>query len=282
MEEIKELEKIVREASDVSFSSEIEIWSYALNTVSKAIRAQSATYFSADEERKFLTFETVIGPKSEELKGISFSYEGAAGWCAGQKKAVLIKDVSNNPLFTVKVDYASGYKTKSIIALPCFCASKLSGVAEFINPAEKDSFEEKDFSFAYSVFAFFSKIAYIHKLEFTLKELSSRADYAVNNLSGGFIGADLDEKIIFFNPKAEQILSVKSQAGKSISLSDMPAEIKEALYKTLREKTQIKRAETSILAAGQSRKIGYSTITLKTVDGQINGAGIIFQDITSI
>lgn len=282
MNEIKELEKIINESSKFSFSNELEIWSYALEISSKALKAQAATYFSVDEEKKILTFEKVLGPKSDQLQAISFSYCGAAGWCATQKRGVLIKDVSNNPIFTVKVDYASGYKTKSIIVLPCFCASKLSGVAEFINPVDKETFQENDFYFAYCVLEFFSKIAYIHKLEFTFKDLSSRADYAVNNLSGGFIGIDPDEKIIFFNPKAQQILSVKSQVGKSISSSDIPKQMKDALYKTLREKTQIKRAEFNIFANGLTKKIGYSTINIKTIDGEINGAGIIFQDITSV
>ncbi|NLI10755.1 MAG: hypothetical protein GX447_08395 [Elusimicrobia bacterium] len=280
MPKIKDLEKIIDDCSSMSFESEISAWSYALIKASDILKAQAATYFSADSQRKFLTFETVIGPKSEELKGISFSYAGAAGWCALNKKAVLIKNTKENPLFTGKVDYASGYSTKSIMVFPCFCGETLSGIAEFINPLGKESFEEEDFSFAFSLIAYISKLVYSSKLELTLKELSARADSAVNNLSGGFIGLDTEENIIFFNPKAQEILSINSEIGKNLSSSRLPEELKSALIKTLKEKIQIKRAE--FFLEPSKKRIGYSTINLKTVDGEINGAGVIFQDITSL
>lgn len=283
MKGLKELELFFAEASLKDFSGEKEAWAYVTDYLHSSIGAEASTFFLADEAKKFLTFSFVKGPNSQELEGISFSYTGAAGWCAVNRKAVLIKDAQNNPLFSSKVDYATRFKTRSIMVFPCFCGSALSGVAEFINPQNRESFSDEDFSFAFSCLAYFSKLVYSLKLEITVRELSARADSAINNLSGGFAGIDNSEKIIFFNPKAAEILSVTDpQIGLNLDKAMLPCELKTALRKTLREKEQIKRAEFAYKSPGGVRRIGYSTLNLKTVDGSIDGAGVIFQDITGV
>ncbi len=281
MVSLKELEIFFGKIPSLNFNTEKEAWNYVVDYIHSATNSQASTFFSVDEEKKFLTFSFVLGPNSEELEGISFSYTGAAGWCALNKKPLLVRDVEKNPLFSSKVDYATKFKTRSIMIFPCFCQNELVGIAEFINPQGKDCFDEEDFSFAFSCISFFSKIVYSLRLEFTIKKLSLKTDSAINNLSGGFVAVDNHKKIVFFNPKAYEILDVKgSQIGIDIDTAFLPDEIKEAIKKTLLDKIQVKRAEFFYEKNGARKRIGYSTLNLKTVDGSIDGAGVIFQDIT--
>ena len=106
----------------------------------------------------------------------------------------------------------------------------------------------------------------------------------LDNLTGGFLGFDLDGKVVYANPTALRILRIpdgEPVAGKSYerALAAYPplhAVIKDALatHKT------VHRAEVSILHADTPMTIGYSTLQVRNPKGEYLGIGIIFQNIT--
>jgi|YNPMSStandDraft_1061717.scaffolds.fasta_scaffold00403_7 GAF domain-containing protein len=131
-----------------SIKEEREIIEFTLDYVMEILKSESATYFSANDNKKILTFEIVRGPNNDILLGVSFSYEGVVGWCARHKKNIIVKNVDENPEFTKKVDYVTKNKTKSIISLVLINGEKLKGVFEFINSKDKDFFTDEDFKIA--------------------------------------------------------------------------------------------------------------------------------------
>lgn len=284
MKNCSELNSLINELDSFQIKNEEDAWGFFIEFVSKKFNCESATYFSVDEERKILTFTKVIGPNSQELTGVSFKYTGVAGWCAEHRKDLFVKNTGGHPLFSNKVDYITKFKTKSIICLVCFYGNKLSGVIEFINPLDKAEFEDIDFEMMKLLCNFMSKKIYIHNLEITIAHLNEKVHQTVNNLSGGFIGVDLDGKIIFFNPKAREILEIEQDyIGKPwTELEKISSDIFLALKEVLFENKISKRKEFIYSVAGKKKRIGYSTINIKAVDGSITGAGIIFQDITDI
>ena len=282
--DIDSLYRDIIEIKKLNLNTDNDSFSLFVKYIHNRISSSASTYFIADESKKTLTFHSVNGANKEELEGISFSYTGIAGWCAENKRPLLVKNIKDSPLFSNKVDYATKFKTRSVMAFPCLYMDNLLGVAEFVNDESNVEFNDIVFKYCKILFDIVSQDMYIRKLESVVKELSFRSDCAINNLSGGFIGVDNEGKIIFFNPKAMEILNIgKNYVGEDIKkLSEEIPELVNILIETLKTGRTIKRGEFVLSISKAQKKIGYSTINLKTVDGAVNGAGIIFQDITRI
>ncbi|MEF3279397.1 MAG: GAF domain-containing protein [Elusimicrobiota bacterium] len=277
--EISDIKKFI-DGIDL-LNNEREIVTKFLDYGINVLQCESGSFFAVNENKKTLTFDIVRGASSEELSGISFKYTGIVGWCAQTKKDILVKDVNNNPVFTKKIDYATQYKTKSVIAITIGYGRDLFGIVEFINPKNKNFFDETDFDLIKLISYCVSHKIYIIRMENSIFEVNKRLDSAINNLSGGFIGIDNNGIIVFLNPRAREILDIKGDyVGKMYhDLDDYLYKIKELLGDSKNGKF-VKRGELVCKINSVEKKIGFSTISLRAIDGTILGSAIIFQDIS--
>ena len=67
-----------------------------------------------------------------------------AGWCAEKKTPVIINNACDDPLFDPSIDKATGFVTRSILAVPMVHREKLIGVVEAVNKKDLDGFTEHD------------------------------------------------------------------------------------------------------------------------------------------
>ncbi|MCX7647097.1 MAG: GAF domain-containing protein [Elusimicrobiales bacterium] len=262
-------------------NDEKEIITRFLDYGISVLNCDSGTFFAVNESKKTITFDIVRGKNSEELSGISFGYTGIVGWCAQTKKDILVKDTSNNPVFTKKVDYATKYLTKSVIALNIGYSNDIFGIIEFINPKDKESFDDNDFELIKLISSSVSYKIYIIRIENSIFQINNRLNSTINNLSGGFIGIDNNGVVIFLNPRAREILKLEADMiGKNYTeLPDYIYQIKNLLSDAKNGKL-VKRGEIICKIKSEDRKIGYSTISLRSMDSSIIGSALIFQDIT--
>ena len=205
------------------------------------------------------------------------------GFCAESRKSVLVNDAENSPLFTKKVDKGSGFQTKSALAVPAIANGELLGVMEFINSIP-GAFTEDDLKCAEMMTALAARDVYIVRLGTTIKQLNLKGESTINNLSGGFIGADLEGKVIFFNPKASEIFEVGQEYLNKpvVELFQLCPDIVGAIGDVLKQGKTVRRQEFKCKVNGKEKVIGYSSINMKGVDGKVIGGGIIFQDITNL
>ncbi len=263
--------------------TEDELWNYLITRVSAAVGCEAATYFEAEEAQKTLAFKCSLGPVGEDVIGVSFAYQGIAGWCAENRKPILVQNTDTDTRFTKKMDHMTGFKTKSVLAVPAIAGGKLLGVVEFINPLEGE-FSELDLQLAAVAAGLIARDVYMCRLEITVRQLSLKVESTINNLSGGFVGVDLEGKVIFFNPKAREIFEVGDEyLNKNIiSLFQLSPNIVGAIGDVLKQGRTVRRQEFKFAVNGKIKVIGYSSISIKGVDGTVSGAGVIFQDITSL
>ncbi|MEK7722434.1 MAG: PAS domain-containing protein, partial [Elusimicrobiota bacterium] len=160
---------------------------------------------------------------------------------------------------------------------------ELLGVIEFINSIP-GSFSDEELKAAELITALVARDVYIKKLEATIKQLNLKGESTINNLSGGFIGADMEGKIIFFNPKASEIFEVGQEyLNKPVAeLFQLCPDIVGAIDDVMKRGRTVRRMEFKYKVNGKEKVIGYSSINIKGVDGKVIGAGIIFQDITNL
>lgn len=108
----------------------------------------------------------------------------------------------------------------------------------------------------------------------------------LDNLTGGMISIDTEEKVVYINPMAGKILHIsdsKKLLGLKydIAFEGFPA-LKEVIEETLKTGKLVRRSEITIMHASVPLIIGYSTFLVKDVSGKMLGVAVTFQDITFI
>lgn len=280
------LELLLKFSEDLAVENPREedaLWDYLVRKGAGLLSCHAASFFEADETKRRLTFKKSIGPVGGDLVGLAFGYQGVVGACAETRKPILLNDAENSQYFTGKVDKGSGFKTKTVIAVPVIANNSLLGVMEYINSIG-GAFSDDEFKASGLIAGLVARDVYIRRLENTVKQLNLRGESTINNLSGGFIGADLDGRVIFFNPKAREIFEVAEEyLNKNVmDLFQLCPEIVGAIGDVLKQNKTVRRQEFTCVVNGRKKLIGYSSINIKGVDGKVIGAGIIFQDITDL
>ncbi|MBI4655854.1 MAG: GAF domain-containing protein [Elusimicrobia bacterium] len=265
------------------FETPDEIWDFLIRKASSIIGCHAATFFEADEAKKNLSIKKSIGPVAKDISRISFGYQGIVGWCAETREPIIANEVEKDPRFSKNVDYGTGFKTKSIIAVPCVYKDRLYGIVELINPVV-GAFTEDDLKLVGTLCLIICQAVAIKELESALKQMSLKGENTINNLSGGFIGVDLDLKITFFNPKAREIFEVGEEYLNKgiIDFYKACPDAVNIIGEVLKNGKTVRRQEFKCVVNGKTKTIGYSSITMKGVDGNMIGAGMIFQDITNV
>jgi sigma-B regulation protein RsbU (phosphoserine phosphatase) len=70
--------------------------------------------------------------------------KGIAGWVREYRESVLIKDAYQDVRFYSALDDQSGFKTRSVVAVPLFQDDQELGVLEVLNPSGKVAFDQLD------------------------------------------------------------------------------------------------------------------------------------------
>jgi len=86
-----------------------------------------------------VTFCAATGGSAEQIMGLRLaSGTGIVGWVAEHGEPLWIPDVAVDARFYPSVDRRTGFRTKSILAVPLRSRGEVCGVLEFINPAAGD------------------------------------------------------------------------------------------------------------------------------------------------
>ncbi len=117
-----------------------------------------------DDANNELFFEIVKGVNAEKVREIRLKIgEGIAGKVAQTGQTVLIEDVTKTKEFSPKVDKATGFSTKSIVAVPIKFNDRVFGVIQLINKNDGSSFSSKDL-FILETIGAFSGIAFVNAM----------------------------------------------------------------------------------------------------------------------
>lgn len=98
-----------------------------------------------DDDGEHLFFKVATGEKGGMVTKFRIKVgEGIAGSVAKSREAVLLNDVTKDPRFTGQHDQSSGFKTRSILAVPMMAGGDLVGVVEVLNKKTTEGFTEAD------------------------------------------------------------------------------------------------------------------------------------------
>ncbi len=113
-----------------------------------------------DPNTNELFFVVAEGISEEQIKDVRLKPgEGIAGSVAQKGVPIFVPDTSEDPRFTDKVDRITGFKTRSVIAVPIIYRDTVYGVIELVNRSKGNIFSEDDFLILKTI-ADFSAIAF--------------------------------------------------------------------------------------------------------------------------
>ncbi len=124
----------------------------SLNLTSGFIGAEAVSLFLKDEKSGDLVCYLASGTKGNILEGQRMKKgTGIAGWVSDNGKPMLVSDVSKEARFNPEFDKKTGFRTKSILAVPLRAMNRTIGVLEVINKKDNDKFTIDDQQLLYSL-----------------------------------------------------------------------------------------------------------------------------------
>ncbi|MBM4286043.1 MAG: sensor domain-containing diguanylate cyclase [Deltaproteobacteria bacterium] len=116
----------------------------ALERIKILIPARNWSLLLVEPQTRELTFAVAVGVDAQAVKGIRLKVgEGIAGAVAQTGEPIFIPDADQDPRFCSRVDDATGFDTRSIIALPLRVRGEVIGVFEVVNVENENLFREK-------------------------------------------------------------------------------------------------------------------------------------------
>lgn len=108
------------------------------------VDAEASSLMLYDPKTNELYFEVAKGGK-EEIKEIRLKMgEGIAGVVAKTRKEMVVQDVQKDRRFARRVDKATKFITRNILAVPMIRKDRLIGVVEAINKKQNNAFTNAD------------------------------------------------------------------------------------------------------------------------------------------
>jgi PAS domain S-box-containing protein len=140
-----------------------------LKSVARVIKVEAGSVLRLEDAE--LVFMVALGEKAECVKPFRLRLgQGIAGWVAQTGEGLIVRNVHNDPRYYPEVERATGFVSKSILAVPMKIGDSTVGVIELINKIG-GQFTKKDLELI-SAISSFAAIALEHARLFSECELS--------------------------------------------------------------------------------------------------------------
>ncbi|KAA3619441.1 MAG: GAF domain-containing protein [Calditrichaeota bacterium] len=160
-----------------------EVMILVMEKAQSVMGAEASSIFLINEQTGKLECEIAlgeVGPVVKEKIELSIG-EGIAGWCVQSTKPLIVPDAKSDSRFAKKMDEETGFKTRSILAVPLKVRNKIIGVAEVINPVRGREFTQDDLDL-FSTFgrqvALAIENARLHKTSLEKQKIEQQLDAA--------------------------------------------------------------------------------------------------------
>ncbi|MCS7178096.1 MAG: GAF domain-containing protein [Anaerolineae bacterium] len=108
-----------------------------LESVREHFRVEAASVALVDEQTGELVFRVATGAAASQVVGVRLKPgQGIAGWVAQSGLPVVVPSVEQDPRWYSGVDQETGFRTRTVIAVPIRLGREVLGVVEAINPLE--------------------------------------------------------------------------------------------------------------------------------------------------
>jgi putative nucleotidyltransferase with HDIG domain len=122
-----------------------QIVTYLTRMVHNALKTSAASLLLLEDDEQELYFKFESGPSSQTVNRINVGRQsGIAGWVVQHGKPIVVNNPVKNAEFYARMDNATGFKTKTTIAVPLIFEGKVQGVLEAMNKKDGSGFSKED------------------------------------------------------------------------------------------------------------------------------------------
>ena len=122
-----------------------ELLNAIMQSAAELLDAEGSTLMLLEEETNQLTFEVAAHDPDKTIKQLRVRADrGIAGWVLHHNEMAVVNDVQGDPRFYRKIDIATGFSTRSMLAVPLRLGARTIGVVEVINKRDNSSFSARD------------------------------------------------------------------------------------------------------------------------------------------
>lgn len=120
-----------------------EVLRSLLESVREHFRVEAASVALVDEQTRELVFRVATGAAADQVVGVRLKPgQGIAGWVAQSGLPIMVPSVDQDPRWYPGVDRETGFRTRTLAAVPIRLGEEVLGVVEAINPVEGSWDEE--------------------------------------------------------------------------------------------------------------------------------------------
>ncbi len=106
--------------------------------------AETGSILLVDRRTGELRFEATTHPDGHAIYQMAVPMESIAGWVFRHNEPVVVSDARKDPRFYAQVDRATGWETRSLMAVPMAVRGKVIGVLEVVNRRNGGAFTPDD------------------------------------------------------------------------------------------------------------------------------------------
>jgi len=122
-----------------------ELLTDTLETATRLLDAETSSLLLLDEATNELSFVTVAGEPGQGVQEFRVPADrGIGGWVLQKGEAVIVEDAAADPRFYPELDRATGFRTRSLLAVPLKSRDRTIGVVEVINKRNGEAFDARD------------------------------------------------------------------------------------------------------------------------------------------
>jgi adenylate cyclase len=252
-----------------------------MNKAAEITKSDRSSLFLMDEETGELWTVFAKGLENQMVR----TKKGIVAEVARSKKALIVNDPYNHPLFDPSVDKKTTYITKSIISVPVFNSkNKILGVIQAINKHE-NNFNSDDLDIL-TGFASQIRIAIENaKLFDQIQGMKNHLNILVQNLDNGIVTIDKSLKINTVNDTFHSMFKLKKiQDLTNIHINDLSTEL-QPLFTYCQEtiSTGEKSYQEELIFKINSKTsvtVNTSILPMQDAKGEVIGAIAVFNDIS--
>ncbi|NJD55949.1 MAG: GAF domain-containing protein [Nitrospirae bacterium] len=147
---VNDLQMLIDVSAIISSTLDLnELTALVMEKAKHVMRADACSILLFNHKTGRLEFDVAMGSDARDgeilKRHVTLGLgEGIAGWVAENCEPVLVEHAARDDRFFSRADDLTGFTTKSLIAVPLLGRGGLLGVAEILNPRERDSFSGHD------------------------------------------------------------------------------------------------------------------------------------------
>lgn len=132
VEESGTLDEVARQITSMLDAE--RVLSTVLERVEGLLDAEASTLMTLDPIKNELVFQIPRGSSADQLRGYRLPVgRGVAGWVAENRKSLRVDEAASDERHSPLEDQQSGFKTRSLLAVPMLVQDRVTGVLEVIN-----------------------------------------------------------------------------------------------------------------------------------------------------